>query len=117
MSTQITHHLQLRVATQKGANGTNHHEYLTIGQVVEENFGQGNTREVLKIHAALLSPTLYAQIKPMLNGSAYAYVERQRLDRRAPNRGTPPPAPEPEPPQAASPEAETEEPWIDPDNP
>jgi hypothetical protein len=97
MSSQITHELRLRVATQRGENGSRHHEYLTIGQVIEEHFGQGNTREVLKLHATLLSPTLYAQIKPYLNGSAYAYIERHRLDRRAPNRSPQPPPPESEP--------------------
>lgn len=112
MSTQITHDLFLRVGTQRDANGHNHHEYLQLGHVVEENFGKGNTRELLKVHAALLSPTLYAQIKPHLGGSAYAYIERKRRDRRAPNHGTPPPEPEPE-----SPPTENEEPWIDPDNP
>lgn len=114
MSTQITHELRIRVGTLKGEGGRNHHEYLTVGQVVEENFGKGNTRELLKIHAALLSPTLYAQVKPLLNGSAYVWVERERLDRRATNRSTPPPAPVPEPEPA---QTEAEEPWIDPDNP
>lgn len=108
MSTQITHELRLRVGTLKGADGRNHHEYLTVGQEVEENFGKGNTRTLLKLHATLLSPALYAQVKPLLGGSAYVYVERERLDRRAPNRGTPPPAPA---------QPHTEEPWIDPDNP
>lgn len=114
MSSQITHELRIRLGTQKGEGGRSHHDYLTIGQVVEENFGKGNTRTLLKIHAALLSPTLYAQVKPMLNGSAYVYVERERLDRRAANRGNPPPPPEPPP---ESEETATDEPWIDPDNP
>jgi hypothetical protein len=110
MSTHITHDLYLRVGTQKDADGKAHHEYLQLGHVVEENFGKGNTRELLKVHATLLSPTLYAQLKPHLGGSAYAYIERKRRDRRAPNRGTPPTEP-------AQTETETEEPWIDPDNP
>jgi hypothetical protein len=116
MSAQITHDLFLRVGSQKGEDGKMHHEYLQLGHVVEENFGQGNTRELLKIHAALLSPTLYAQLKPHLGGSAYAYIERKRRDRRAPNRGTPPPEPAPQQAQAQA-QIETEEPWIDPDNP
>lgn len=109
MGSRATHDLRLRLSSIPSEDGsTLHHEYMIIGQEVETDFGKGHVRTSLRINATLLSPAIYAQIKPLLAGSAFVEIERYKLDRRKPvHPATPPPA---EPPELASD-------WVDPDQP
>lgn len=79
MATRITKEWRLPT----GVGPDNRLETLAVGFRVEDDFGGGNVRQRLKLHASILNPVLFQQVKPFMEkGSSYVYLEAVDFSKR-----------------------------------
>lgn len=84
----IRKELRFRTGTNNGRP-----DYLIAGFETEEDFGNGNIKRRSWVHASLLNPVLFQQVKQYLNGSSYICLEPLDLARGKPGPSTPPESP------------------------
>lgn len=70
-----------RLPTGLDANGKL--ETMAVGFRIEDDFGGGNVRQRLKLHASILNPVLFQMVKPFMDkGSCYVYLDTADFAKR-----------------------------------
>jgi hypothetical protein len=70
-----------RLPTGLDANGKL--ETMAVGFRIEDDFGNGNVRQRLKLHVSVLNPVLFQMVKPFMDkGSSYVYLDAADFSKR-----------------------------------
>lgn len=56
---------------------------MAVGFRIEDDFGNGNVRQRLKLHVSVLNPVLFQMVKPFMDkGSSYVYLDAVDFSKR-----------------------------------
>lgn len=78
MATRITKEWRVQIGADRNGNK----EYRAIGYELEDDFGGGNKTTRLKLCLDVLSPTMFALVRPFVKGSGHVIASRHDFAKR-----------------------------------